>query len=106
MYQRALLFSALWSAARAQQAGTLQEEVHPALTWQRCEASGTCTDVSGSVVLDSNWRWTHSVEGSTNCYTGNTVSPQPPLCRTQLKHLTVGFNPLPGPRVLRYKLRS
>ncbi|KAL3446481.1 glycoside hydrolase [Aspergillus insuetus] len=86
MYQRALLFSALWSAARAQQAGTLQEEVHPALTWQRCEASGTCTDVSGSVVLDSNWRWTHSVEGSTNCYTGNTwdstLCPDPESCAT------------------------
>ncbi|KAL2808043.1 putative 1,4-beta-D-glucan cellobiohydrolase A [Aspergillus granulosus] len=72
MYQRALLFSALLSATRAQQAGTLQEETHPPLTWQRCEAGGTCTEVSGSVVLDSNWRWTHSVDGSTNCYTGNT----------------------------------
>ncbi|KAL4928327.1 glycoside hydrolase family 7 protein [Aspergillus undulatus] len=72
MYQRALLFSALWSVSRAQQAGTLQEEVHPPLTWQRCAAGGTCTDVQGSVVLDSNWRWTHSVDGSTNCYTGNT----------------------------------
>ncbi|CEN61393.1 Putative 1,4-beta-D-glucan cellobiohydrolase B [Aspergillus calidoustus] len=86
MYQRALLFSTLWSAARAQQAGTLQEEVHPALTWQRCEASGTCTEVSGSVVLDSNWRWTHSVEGSTNCYTGNTwdstLCPDPESCAT------------------------
>ncbi|KAL5333835.1 putative 1,4-beta-D-glucan cellobiohydrolase A [Aspergillus crustosus] len=72
MYQRALLFSALASLTRAQQAGTLQEEVHPSLTWQRCETGGSCTDVAGSVVLDSNWRWTHSTEGSTNCYTGNT----------------------------------
>lgn len=74
MYQRALLFSALLSVSRAQQAGTLQEETHPALTWQRCEASGTCTEVSGSVVLDSNWRWAHSVDDSTNCYTGNEAS--------------------------------
>ncbi|KAL2820822.1 glycoside hydrolase [Aspergillus cavernicola] len=72
MYQRALLFSALASLTRAQQAGTLQEEVHPSLTWQNCDASGSCTDVAGSVVLDSNWRWAHSLEGSTNCYTGNT----------------------------------
>ncbi|KAL4998261.1 putative 1,4-beta-D-glucan cellobiohydrolase A [Aspergillus recurvatus] len=72
MYQRALLFSALLSVSRAQQAGTSQEEVHPSLTWQRCDASGSCTDVAGSVVLDSNWRWTHSVDGYTNCYTGNT----------------------------------
>ncbi|KAL4990230.1 putative 1,4-beta-D-glucan cellobiohydrolase A [Aspergillus falconensis] len=72
MYQRALLFSTLLSVSRAQQAGTAQAEVHPSLTWQRCEASGSCTDVAGSVVLDSNWRWTHSVDGYTNCYTGNT----------------------------------
>ncbi|RDW69081.1 glycoside hydrolase family 7 protein [Aspergillus mulundensis] len=72
MYQRALLFSALLSVTRAQQAGTQQAEVHPSLTWQRCEASGSCTNVAGSVVLDSNWRWTHSVEGYTNCYTGNS----------------------------------
>ena len=24
------------------------------------------------IVLDGNWRWTHSISGSTNCYTGNT----------------------------------
>ncbi|KKK13091.1 hypothetical protein P175DRAFT_0532234 [Aspergillus ochraceoroseus IBT 24754] len=72
MYQRALLFSALLSAARAQQAGTLQAETHPTLNWQKCDASGSCAKVDGSVVLDANWRWTHSVDGSTNCYTGNT----------------------------------
>ncbi|KAL4905352.1 putative 1,4-beta-D-glucan cellobiohydrolase A [Aspergillus multicolor] len=72
MYQRALLFSALLSVAQAQQAGTQQAEVHPSLTWQRCEASGSCTNVAGSVVLDSNWRWTHTVDGYTNCYTGNS----------------------------------
>ncbi|KAL2863783.1 glycoside hydrolase family 7 protein [Aspergillus lucknowensis] len=71
MYQRALLFSALLSAAGAQQAGTLQEEVHPPLNWQQCDASGSCTEVTGSVVLDSNWRWTHGIDDSTNCYTGN-----------------------------------
>ncbi|KAI9376669.1 putative 1,4-beta-D-glucan cellobiohydrolase A [Aspergillus egyptiacus] len=72
MYQRALLFSALLSYTRAQQAGTQQEEVHPSLNWQRCDASGSCTNVAGSVVLDSNWRWTHSVDGYDNCYTGNS----------------------------------
>jgi cellulose 1,4-beta-cellobiosidase len=74
MYQKALLFSALAAAARAQQAGTLTAETHPSLTWQECTASGSCTDKTGSVVIDANWRWLHSVDGSTNCYTGNTVS--------------------------------
>ena len=74
MHQRALLFSAFWTAVQAQQAGTLTAETHPSLTWQKCAAGGTCTEQKGSVVLDSNWRWLHSVEGSTNCYTGNTVS--------------------------------
>ncbi|KXH62522.1 glycosyl hydrolase family 7 [Colletotrichum nymphaeae SA-01] len=63
---------ALAAAARAQQVCTSQAETHPSLTWQKCAAGGTCTNVAGSVVLDSNWRWAHTVEGSTNCYTGNT----------------------------------
>ncbi|OHE92398.1 glycosyl hydrolase family 7 [Colletotrichum orchidophilum] len=62
---------ALAAAARAQQVCTSQAETHPALTWQKCAAGGTCTNVAGSVVLDSNWRWAHTVSGSTNCYTGN-----------------------------------
>ena len=77
MHQRALLFSAFWTAVQAQQAGTLTAETHPSLTWQKCAAGGTCTEQKGSVVLDSNWRWLHSVDGSNNCYTGNTVSFQP-----------------------------
>ncbi|KAE8354892.1 putative 1,4-beta-D-glucan cellobiohydrolase A [Aspergillus coremiiformis] len=72
MYQRALLFSALWTAVQAQQAGTLTAENHPPLTWQQCTAGGSCTEQTGSVVLDANWRWLHSVQGSQNCYTGNT----------------------------------
>lgn len=58
--------------ARAQQACSTQAENHPSLTWQKCAAGGSCSNVAGSVVLDSNWRWTHTVQGSTNCYTGNT----------------------------------
>ncbi|PNH58059.1 hypothetical protein VD0002_g9465 [Verticillium dahliae] len=64
---------AFLAAARAQQACTSQAETHPPLTWQKCTGTGgsSCTNVSGSVVLDSNWRWTHTVSGSTNCYDGN-----------------------------------
>lgn len=62
--------SALIAAVRAQQACTSTTETHPALTWSKCTSSG-CTEVSGSVVVDANWRWTHTVDGSTNCYTGN-----------------------------------
>lgn len=95
MHQRALLFSALLTAVRAQQAGTLTEEVHPSLTWQKCTSEGSCTEQSGSVVIDSNWRWTHSVNDSTNCYTGNTVSLIDPYVPNWLTHLTVGCNSLP-----------
>jgi hypothetical protein len=73
MQQRALLLSALVAVAQAQQAGTQKSETKPSLTWQKCTASG-CTDQSGSVGIDANWRWVHSTSGSTNCYTGNTVS--------------------------------
>ncbi|PQE13871.1 putative 14-beta-D-glucan cellobiohydrolase B protein [Rutstroemia sp. NJR-2017a BBW] len=62
----------LIAAAYGQQIGTYQSETHPSLTWQTCTASGSCTTTTGSVVLDGNWRWTHSTSSSTNCYTGNT----------------------------------
>ncbi|KAF7555008.1 hypothetical protein G7Z17_g2487 [Cylindrodendrum hubeiense] len=70
MYRTLPIASALIAVVRAQQVCTSTTETHPSLTWQKCTTSG-CTDVEGSVVVDANWRWTHTVEGSTNCYTGN-----------------------------------
>jgi cellulose 1,4-beta-cellobiosidase len=63
---------AVLGAVRAQQVCTLTTETHPAMTWSKCSTGGSCTSVSGSVTVDANWRWTHSVSGTTNCYTGNT----------------------------------
>ncbi|KAI0485113.1 1,4-beta-D-glucan cellobiohydrolase-like protein [Xylariaceae sp. FL0804] len=71
MYQKLAAISALVAAARAQQACTLTTETHPTLSWQTCSAGGSCSTVSGSVTVDANWRWTHDVDSSTNCYTGN-----------------------------------
>ncbi|TGO48119.1 hypothetical protein BOTNAR_0492g00110 [Botryotinia narcissicola] len=62
----------LFAAVYGQQVGTYQTETHPSLTWQSCTAKGSCTTNTGSIVLDGNWRWTHGVGTSTNCYTGNT----------------------------------
>jgi cellulose 1,4-beta-cellobiosidase len=62
----------LATGALGQQVGTQQSETHPKLTWSKCAAGGSCTSQSGSVVLDSNWRWLHSTKDTTNCYTGNT----------------------------------
>ncbi|KAJ5682011.1 1-4-beta-D-glucan cellobiohydrolase A [Penicillium maclennaniae] len=85
MYQRALLFSALMAAANAQQVGTQKTETHPPLTWQKCTSS-SCTEQSGEVTIDHNWRWVHSVDGYTNCYTGNTwdatLCPDDATCAT------------------------
>ena len=71
MLSSSLVALSLFAFARAQQVGTQQAETHPALTWQKCTSKTSCTTVSGSVVLDSNWRWLHTVEGYDNCYTGN-----------------------------------
>lgn len=71
MHQRALLFSSLLAAVKAQQVGTQKAEVHPSMSWQRCTSDGSCSTVDGKVVIDSNWRWVHTVDGYTNCYTGN-----------------------------------
>ncbi|OKL59304.1 1,4-beta-D-glucan cellobiohydrolase B [Talaromyces atroroseus] len=73
MLQKAVLItSTLLATARAQQVGTYTAETHPSLTWQTCTSANECTTVDGSVVIDANWRWIHSVNSSTNCYTGNT----------------------------------
>jgi len=72
MYSKIALVAFLAHTIRAQQIGTLTSETHPSLTWQTCTAVGSCTTTTGSVTLDSNWRWTHSTSSSTNCYTGNT----------------------------------
>lgn len=70
-FNLALAALTLGSAVHAQQAGSLTAEKHPPLTVSTCTSSG-CTSKAQSVVLDSNWRWTHSTSSSTNCYTGNT----------------------------------
>ncbi|EGG19697.1 glycoside hydrolase family 7 protein [Cavenderia fasciculata] len=58
----------------SQKAGKLSPEVHPPITWQQCDANGQCNTVQGEIVIDANWRWVHSDQG-TNCYTGNTWNP-------------------------------
>ncbi|KAK4121662.1 carbohydrate-binding module family 1 protein [Parathielavia appendiculata] len=71
MYAKFAALAALVASATAQQVCTTTAERHPPLSWQRCSAGGSCTTVSGSVVLDSNWRWTHRTSDTTNCYSGN-----------------------------------
>jgi len=70
---------------RSQLAGTLQAEVHPPLTISMCTQGG-CSSTQASVVLDSNWRWTHMNGVATNCFTGNnwnmTICPDPITCAT------------------------
>lgn len=72
MYSKLAAISALVATVKAQQACTLNTESKPSLTWETCTSAGSCTSTTGSVVIDSNWRWVHDVNSSTNCYTGNT----------------------------------
>jgi len=77
--------SLLLAIVYGQQVGTQTAETHPQLSSQTCTASG-CTTQQTSVVLDSNWRWTHTTTGTNNCYTGNewdtTLCPDPVTCAT------------------------
>ncbi|KAG6806378.1 hypothetical protein H0H92_011555, partial [Tricholoma furcatifolium] len=68
----ALTVISFLAVVSAQQIGTYTAETHPSLTWYQCTKSGGCTSTTGSVTLDANWRWTHEVGSTTNCYTGNT----------------------------------
>jgi cellulose 1,4-beta-cellobiosidase len=75
MYRSLALTSlTLLSAVRAQQVGTSTTENHPKINWKTCTGTGgnSCTSKSAPIVLDSNWRWTHTVGGYVNCYTGNS----------------------------------
>ncbi|KAK7216841.1 hypothetical protein V2G26_004844 [Clonostachys chloroleuca] len=64
-----LVALSLISAAAAQKAGTNTAETHPSLSWKKCTGANSCSNVSGSIVIDSNWRWTN--KDGTNCYDGN-----------------------------------
>lgn len=71
MFTKFAALAALLAAARAQEACDLTAETQPSLSWSKCTEGGSCSSVSGSVTIDSNWRWLHQVDSATNCYTGN-----------------------------------
>merc|ERR1712117_591397 len=70
------LIALLPAAVLGQQVGQQKTEEPLPITWQECSAPGSCSDVQGAVVLDSNWRWTHIVDDYVNCYTGNLWDPE------------------------------
>lgn len=74
MYSKLAIAASLATMARGQQVGTMKTETHPPMTWSECTAPGVCTDVTGAIVVDANWRWVHDATfgSSTNCYTGST----------------------------------
>lgn len=57
--------------ANAQQACTVTPEDSPSIQWTKCSAVGSCSAVTGGLVIDANWRWTHEVDGYENCYEGS-----------------------------------
>jgi cellulose 1,4-beta-cellobiosidase len=70
---KALAASFAASAVSGFGIGTQQSETHPKMQWKTCTGKGgsSCTNKSGEIVIDSNWRWLHTTSGTTNCYTGN-----------------------------------
>jgi cellulose 1,4-beta-cellobiosidase len=75
---------ALLTGALGQNVGTQKTERHPALSVQECTVAGGCVTKQKSVVIDGNWRWTHTNEGTTNCFSGNewdrTLCPDAATC--------------------------
>jgi cellulose 1,4-beta-cellobiosidase len=71
MLSKFVALTALLGAAVAQQVGTQSTETHPKMSWQKCTASGSCSNQNGEVTIDANWRWVHEKSGYTNCYDGN-----------------------------------
>jgi cellulose 1,4-beta-cellobiosidase len=78
-----LAASALIVSAVAQQKGPYTPEVHPTLPSWKCTTAGGCVPVNSSVVLDSQYRYTHAVTGSNNCYSNGfnkTLCPDAATC--------------------------
>lgn len=65
--QSFLLPALLASAALAQQMGNYTQEVHPKLPSWECTVKDGCVQKNTSIVLDSDFRWTHTVGGYDNC---------------------------------------
>ncbi|KAK3361253.1 endoglucanase EG-1 precursor [Lasiosphaeria ovina] len=61
-----LVSAVLVTSALAQQMGTSTPEVHPLLPSWECTIKGGCVEKNTSVVLDSDYRWTHAPDYS-NC---------------------------------------
>lgn len=70
MLRRCVVLAAL-GAARAQHYGKESKEFHLPMPVKQCTKAGGCATQQSKVVLDSNWRWTHKVGETANCYTGN-----------------------------------
>lgn len=51
----------LFAAVSSQNVGTQTQEQSLPMTISVCTAPGQCSNEQGGVVLDSNWRWTHTV---------------------------------------------
>ncbi|KAH8812899.1 putative endoglucanase [Xylogone sp. PMI_703] len=67
--------SALVPLVASQQIGTSTPEVHPKLPTWKCTTAGGCVQQDTSVVLDWNYRWIHTVNGSTSCTTNSGLDP-------------------------------
>ena len=65
------MINGLLLSSHAQAPGALKTEAHPPLTVSTCTTKGGCTPATKSVVIDSNWRWTHEDGKPQNCYTSN-----------------------------------
>jgi len=72
---KSVVIAASVTTAVAQTAGSLTKEKHPPLSYSVCKSTG-CKKYDSSVVIDSNWRWTHKKGETTNCYTGNEWDPE------------------------------
>jgi cellulose 1,4-beta-cellobiosidase len=76
----AILGMSLVSAAAAQQAGSVTPESHPPITVKRCSKAGGCVEETTALVLDSQWRWLHDMNGYTNCMSDETGAWDSALC--------------------------
>ncbi|KAJ9142823.1 Glucanase [Coniochaeta hoffmannii] len=87
--------SLLAGSVVAQQMGKLTPEVHPLLPSWECTVAAGCVQKNTSIVLDSDYRWTHTVNGYDNCKSTGlnaTLCPDAKTCSANCALEGVDYN--------------
>src|SRR5512142_259174 len=90
MAGRLSLLSSLVCTAMAQSMGKMTPEVHPMFPSWECTVKSGCVQKNTSLVIDSDYRWFHTAEGTDNCKPNGLDPKLLPRCKNMCEKLRSG----------------